>query len=115
LGGRAVLQSLMVIDEDDAGAAFSVYILGANNSMGTENAAPSITDANARAIQAIIDIATGDYKDLGGVKVANIRNIGALLEADAASRDLYVAIVNSTGTPTYSASGLKLVFGFLQD
>jgi len=115
LGGQAVLQSIMVIDEDDVGAAFSIYILGANNTMGTENSAPSISDANARAIQAIVDIATTDYKDLGGVKVANIRGIGAVVEAASDSKDLYVSVVNGTGTPTYTASGIKLVLGFLQD
>jgi len=115
VGGRGILQSLMLFDQDDQGAALTLYILGSNVTMGTENSAPSISDANALAILGLIDIATTDYKDLGGVKVASVKNIGIYCESAADSRDLYFAIVNSTGTPTYSAGGLKLAFGFLQD
>lgn len=112
-GGQAELVSMMVIDEDDQGVAFDVFLTSASTTWGSENSAPSISDAAARSIQAIIPVATADYKDLGGVRVAQIKNIGAIVEGNA-STSLYVAVVNGAGTPTFTASGVRLVFGFKQ-
>lgn len=114
-GGRAILQSVTVIDEDDQGAAFTIYFLSANNTFGTENSAPSISDASARDVLGWVDVSTADYKDLGGVRVASIKGIGLLLEAAGGSTTLYLAVVNGTGTPTYTASGVKLKLGLLWD
>lgn len=110
-GDAACLMSVKLVDEDDQGAALDIYLLNTSGSMGTENSAPSITDANSRAIQAIIPIATGDYKDLGGTRVANLGNLFKVVQT-ASGSDLYVAVVNGAGTPTYTASGLKLTLGF---
>ena len=114
-GGTAILQSLTVVDQDDQGQAFDVYVLGADVTMGTENGNPAISDANALNIQAMVPIAAADYRDLGGAKVAQINNIGGVVRAAAGVTTLYVAVVNGTGTPTYTASGVKLIFGFLRD
>jgi len=112
-GGRAILQSLTVIDEDDQGVAFDLWISSANSDFGTLNSAPSISDAVSRDLLGYIAIATGDYKDLGGVKVATLRNIGLLVEANSTSNSIYAAGVTG-GTPTYTASGVKIIFGFVQ-
>lgn len=114
--GRAILQSLTIIDADAQGVAFSVYLMNTSTSFGTINNAPNISDANiAAGLLGRVDVATTDYTTLSGTKVACLRNLGVCLEAAAASTTLYFAIVNSTGTPTFTASGLKLIFGFLQD
>mgnify|MGYP001601299563 CR=1 FL=1 len=113
--GTGLLQSLMVIDQDDQKVAFDVYILSANVTMGTENSAPSITDANAVNILGIVSVATTDYKDLGGVSVANIKGLGIPIKAVSGTDDLYLAVVNGTGTPTFTASGVKLRLGVLLD
>jgi hypothetical protein len=115
IGYGGVLQSVEVIDEDDQGAAFTIYFLDANVAMGTENSAPSISDANARSITGSVAVATSDYADLGGVKVAKISGGGLPLQAASGTRNGYVAVVNSTGTPTYTASGVRLRLGILQD
>ena len=113
--GKGVLQSVLLIDEDDQGAALDLYFLSADVVMGTENAAPSITDANARSILAVVPVATTDYKDLGGVRVANLAGLNRVLKAVAGTPDIYVAAVNGSGSPTYTASGLRLRLGILQD
>lgn len=114
LGG--VLVSLTVIDKDDQKAAFDVYFLDQNVTMGTENAAPSISDTNATAIMGPpIAIGTGDYKDLGGVSIAGVDNIGKALRPASGTDDFYVAVVNGTGTPTYTVNGVVLRFGILPD
>lgn len=112
-GGQVELVSLLAVDEDDQGVAMDVYVTSSNATAGTENSAPSISDASARSIQAIIPIASGDWKDLGGVRVANIKNIGAICEGSG-SADLNVFVVNGAGTPTFTANGIKLIFGFRQ-
>lgn len=113
--GTGVLQNILVIDEDDQGAAFDLYFLDGSSSMGTENSAPSPTDAIARTILARVQVATGDYFDLGGARVADIANLARVIKAASGTKDMYVAAVNGTGSPTYTASGVRLRLGILQD
>lgn len=108
-GGQVTLVDLLVIDEDDVGQAFTVFLTNVADTWGSENSAPTPTDTVVRSIQAMIAVAT--YVDVGGAKIAHVQNINAVCET-AASTSLYVAVVNGTGTPTYTASGVKLVFGF---
>lgn len=103
-----MLMSIAVIDEDDQKAAFDVYFLNGSGAMGTINSGASVSDADARKFMGWVPIATGDYKDLGGVSVAMIKNIWLPIKAAASTLDLYVAVINGAGTPTYTASGLKL-------
>jgi hypothetical protein len=108
------LVSVSVIDEDDQGAALDLYFFDANVSMGTENEDVTISDANARSFLTKVAIATGDYTDLGGVRVAALGNLARLMKPATGTRNVYVAAVNGAGTPTYTASGLKLRLGFEQ-
>jgi hypothetical protein len=82
--------------------------------MGTFNAAPNISDANARNILGYVPVLTTDYITVSGTKVATVRNIGLHLKAAAGSQKLYVSVLNDTGTPTFTASGLRAKFGFRQ-
>lgn len=113
-GRPALLQSLTILDTDDqTGSAYDIYILDRNVSMGTENAAPSITDANAVAILGLpIAIASADWKDLGGAKVAGKDAIGKLVKPNT-GRSLYAAIVNGAGTPTFASGIIQVRFGFI--
>jgi hypothetical protein len=113
LGG--IIQSLTVVDKDDQGASFDVWFLDANNTLGTENAAPSISDANAATIFGRVQVGSGDYYDLGGVRVAHLSNLAIPYKPVAGGTSIYVAVVNGTGTPTYSAAGVVLRIGLLQD
>lgn len=113
--GTGVLHNVVVVDQDDQGVALDIYLLSANVTMGTENAAPSISDANAVNILGRVQVQSTDYYDLGGVKVANLRNLAMLVKAVSGTKDVYVAVVNGTGAPTYTASGIKLRLGFIND
>lgn len=108
-----VLQSVHLIDEDDQKVAVDLVFFDANVSMGTENNAPSITDANGRNCLGVVSIAAADYKDFGGVSVATKDSIGKVVKPAAGTRSIYVAIVSNASTPTYTASGLRGRFGFL--
>lgn len=113
--GYGVLHSVTVVDEDDNGAAFDIYFLSANNTFGSENSAPSISDASARDILGVLSVATTDYKDLGGVKIAFFSGINMIVKGASGSTSIYVAVVNGSGTPTYTASGVRLRLGIIQD
>ena len=113
-GGHGVLQSLQLIDPDDQGQPMDLYFFSVTHSLGTENGAPSISDADAIDIFGPVPIVSGDYRDLGGCKVASVRGIGLMLESASGSRDLYVGAI-SRGTGTYAGGSLTLKLSFLWD
>lgn len=110
-GGVARLVNLVVLDESDQGAAFDLLFFDADVSIGTENSAVSITDANARNIIGRVAIASGDYYDLVGSRIAVKSSIDQILKAASGATSLYVAAV-SRGTGTYAAAGIRLKLGF---
>ena len=113
-GGRAILQSVHVIDLDDQGVGFDLIFLSANSALGTENSAPDIDDTEVLDTIGMVRIGSGDYIDLGANRIATLSGLGLPLKAAEGQTSLWVAAV-TRGTPTYSASGLRLKLGFLWD
>lgn len=111
--GTGLLMGVTLIDKSDQKVPLTVYILSGNVSMGTENAAPSISDTNAAHILGFVDFETADYRDLGGVAVA-YKQTSIHLVAASGTDDIYVAAVNGSGAPTYAADGIVLRLGILQ-
>lgn len=112
--GTGVIQSIIVIDEDDQKQPFDIHFFSANRSLGTENSAPSISDANARDHLGVVSVGASDYKDIGGVSIATIRNIGLPVMAVSGTDDLYLGTIIG-GAGTYTASGVRLRIGALLD
>jgi hypothetical protein len=112
--GTGILDSIVVIDEDDQGIAFDVVVMSANRSLGTKNNAPSISDAHGRDVLGHVVIGSGDYIDLGGVRVATKTNIGLPVKAATDTDDIFIGTI-TRGTPTYTAAGVRLRLGFIQD
>lgn len=113
-GGTITLQSITVLDESDQGQALDLVFLDAAVSIGTENGAVGVTDANARSILGRVSIGAGDFYDLVGSRVATLYGIGLVLQAQSTDRSLYVAAI-SRGTGTYAAAGIRLKLGVLTD
>lgn len=113
-GDIAYIKSLTLIDKDAQGVAMDIYVSTGSTTMGTLNAAPSISDANivANQMQLLCQIATSDYATLSGAKVATLE-VSRMVEAAAASRSIYIGAVTQGGTPTYTASGLVLLVGLI--
>lgn len=110
--GTVTLDTVTILDEDDQTAAgVTLVFLDANTSLGTINGAPNISDANARNILGTVSVASGDWVDLGGAKVACLKNIGLTMTAASASQAIYMAGI-CAGTPTQTASGVKIKLGF---
>lgn len=116
-GGYCELVSVTAVDQDDnTASAYTIYVTNLATSWGSLNVAPAPADATLLGIQAIIPIASGDWLDLGGGKVAQPRiaqNIGCICKTSG-SANLYMTIVNGAGTPTNTASGWKVTFTFRQ-
>jgi hypothetical protein len=112
--GDVILDSITVIDEDAQGVKFYVLLTSASTSMGTENSAPNISDANARNIIGFVPVLTTDYITVSGAKIGTVRNIGLHCKSAAGSQNLYLAVLNDTGTPTFTATGVRLLLGFRQ-
>jgi hypothetical protein len=112
LGGLARLESILLLDEDDQGVAMDLLFLDASTSLGTFNTAFAASDTLARGIVGRVNIATGDYVDCGGFRVAQKASLNMLMKAGSSASSLYVAGITRGGTPTYTASGLKFKFGF---
>lgn len=114
--GTGIIRSLVVIDEDDNTLyTFSVWLLDGSGSLGTENSAPSATDAVCRTVLARVDFATTDGIDLGGSKVYSKHGLSIPVSAIAGTDDLGLALVNITGTPTHTAAGVRVRIGITQD
>ena len=114
--GTGVINSINIIDEDAQGVALYIIFMSTSTSLGTENSAPNITDANLTAgFQGIVSVATTDYVTISGAKVATIKNIGLPVKAVSGTDDIYIAVLNATGTPTFTAAGLEMRIGVLLD
>ena len=110
--GTGIIQSVIILDKDDQGENLDVVFLKTNVSIGTENAAVSITDANADEIQGIVEV--DSYVDLVGSQLSTNPNLGIGVQADSAATSLFIALI-SRGTGTYTASGITAKITILQD
>ncbi len=109
---EAVLESVAIIDTDDQGVAMLVHFLSANVTMGTENAAPSISDGNALNHLGVVNVAAADWLDMGGARVATKANVGLVMRPVTGADDLYVAIINNTTAATFASGIITLRLGF---
>jgi hypothetical protein len=114
--GTGIVNSIVVIDTDDQTLyTFSVWLLDVSTTLGTENSAPTAADAAALGVLGKVDFATTDGLDLGDAKVYVKTGLNIPVKAIADTDDLGVAMIVTTGTPTHSASGIRVRIGITQD
>ena len=116
LGGSAIIQSAILLDEDDEAPGIDLVFSSANTALGSdEGEAVSISDANARNIQVFVSISS--YTDLIGSQVAVKANIGLVVQAASDSKSIYVHAINRSGgnyTPA-ATTDFKLKLGIAKD
>jgi hypothetical protein len=116
VNGTGVIESLVVLDEDDQTAyTFYLAFFDANVTMGTENAAPTMTDANARNILGTVAFATADAIDIVNSKAYCKNGLRVPVKAASGTKDIYMAAVVITGTPTHTAAGIRVRLGIRRD
>ena len=110
--GTGTIKSLVVVDTDDNTLyTFSIWFLDGTGSLGTENSAPGGADAVCLTVLAKVDFATTDGLDLGDSKVYSKTGLSIPVKAITGTNDLGIAAVVTTGTPTHTASGIKVRIG----
>ena len=113
----SVLIGINVVDKSDntvENLDLTFVFFNANVSLGTENAAPSITDTNAENIRGIWRLQSTDWVDIGGAKYAFADSERIPLQMIAGTDDVAVAIYSgNSGTPTFAASALVVTFVLL--
>lgn len=103
----------MVVDKDDQKQAFNIHLFDRNVTSGAANGAPSISDDDGAYYMGTVKVVADDYFDLGGVSVANPSITPKVVKPGNSGTSLYAFAV-SQGTPTHTASGLVIKFGFLR-
>lgn len=111
-GDASLLTDIIIYDADDQGVALDVVFLRSNVSLGTVNGAPNISDTNALEIIGTKRIATTDYIDFGGARIATLET--KLILKALTGTSVYVGLISRGGTPTYTASGLRAMFGVIK-
>ena len=121
-GKPALLTAINVIVTDnvsnDTGPKLEICIFGLETvSLGTEDAAVSITDTDAKTIVAKVIVESTDYTDWINSVSAEVNGINKLLRANSSAadpRDLRVGIIDRTGSiPEWSVGGLTVHFHLL--
>jgi len=100
------IESITLINTDDNNNAIDLILLTDNVSLGTENAAPSVSGANALAIVgANVQFTAAGWTDLGTPRVQSVGNLSRVIKPKAGTRDIYIGAVNVSGIVQF-ASGV---------
>lgn len=98
----AVVQSAILVDKSDITGAIVLYMGDRTFSLGTDNAAPNISDANALFLTPTIYFPAPD--DLGGVRAASIDSNGIMIKANA-SNTVFAKMVTLISHTFFGAVG----------
>jgi len=115
-GGSAIIQSVMLLDEDDEAPAVDLIFQTDNTALASdEGEVINISDANARDILGFVNVSS--WSDLVGCQIAVKSNIGLVVKAASTTKSIWVHAVNrSGGTYTPAATtDLKMRIGIIKD
>lgn len=105
--GNALLHSVCINDKDDVESQIDLVFLRSNTNIGIINNAPSIADASADEIIAIVPCST--MYDMGGCRILIANTVGQTVYCSS-GQSLWVAGI-TRGAPTHSAAGLTIKIG----
>lgn len=113
--GSGTVMGITIVDNaDQAAADFWIVFLNATQSLGTVNAAPSISDANAAKILGWHKCLSSNWLDFGGCKVYSEQNLNIPIEAASGTSIGVAAITN--GTPTQgNAADVVVTLAIMQN
>jgi hypothetical protein len=105
------LSSIVVIDGDDQTVDFDLVFFNADATLGTLNSGVTISDADAEKIIGYVRMtASTDSNDLINSYVYAKSGVGLVMKGVTAS--VWVGGIIRSGTPDYTASGMKIKLGF---
>lgn len=115
-GGCAKLRSLVVTDAGNVKAKLDLLFFSEApaNSIGIDNAAYALNDADLPKLIGRISVLDTDYVSSGSANAeATLRNLELILQAKVKTKSIWVATV-ARGAATYAASDLQYKLGLEQ-
>jgi hypothetical protein len=105
------LKSVVVLDTDDQNVAFDLIFSNATITLGTANDVISISDADAAKIVGSVRmvVATHAYDLINSILFTQ-GGLDIIMQPVTSS--LWVSGVVRSGTPTFTAAGMKIKLGF---
>ncbi len=111
--GTGFINSIRLLDTDAQNQSIDLVFLNANVSLGTLNATPTISDADAVNVLGVVSLLAGNYSSLGSSSVV-MGYPGLGVTSATGTTSIYVgAIIRGAGT--YTASGIKLRLHIVTD
>ena len=107
------LMSIVALDGDDQAQVFDIVFSNANITLGTINSAISISDADCAKIIGYVVFASGDKNDTINSNLWVKSNINQIMKSSGLTTSVWISGVCRGGTPTYTASGMKLKIGIV--
>lgn len=98
-GGTGKVRAIRIVDKADMMTGITLWLATASITFGTDNAGPSVSDADALKIRSSITLG---FSDLGGCRVATVDSIVLPYECDATT--LYVYAITNVGHTFYGAA-----------
>lgn len=99
---RAIVISASLVDKADITGAVDLFLFDRAVTFGTDNAAPSISDADLLFNLGIIEFPYP--KDVGGARLTTIDSLALVVKANASS-NIYGRLVTRSGHTFFGAAG----------
>ncbi len=110
-GGAAILESVVVLDQDDEGVQIDFPLFARNFTATADNAAFAVTDADLEFCVGVVSVS--NYANFSVNQVGTARGLGLALVIPT-GRDLFCQAV-VRGTPTFAATDdLTFIFTFVR-
>jgi len=101
------VEGVTIVDIDEEGPELNLVLFAADFTAVADNAAFDVTAGEETRVIGVVNIASGDFKDVGGCKVATKGNLKIpfkLTETAAAKRGRIYGQLVTAGTPTYTTT-----------
>lgn len=108
------LMSVIALDGDDQNIIFDLIFSNADITLGTINGAVNISDADAAKIIGYVVFAAGDVNDTINSRLLAKNGINQIMKSSGTTTSVWISgVLRGAGTPTYSASGMKMKIGLV--
>lgn len=102
-----LIHSVVIVDNSEQGVELDLVLFSQDFTGVADNAAFSVSDADAANVITVINIPIANYKDIGGQKVAVVENKSIpfkLTETTSTKLGRIYGQLITRGTPTYVAT-----------
>ena len=115
-GGTAIIQSIVILDDDDNGNSLDIVFMDTTGLLDASDDATVIDAADGVIPDAILGVVNvSNYFDGVLWKVGQKDGIGLAIKSAITTRSIYISAINRGGTATWTAEGLRLKIGYVQD